>query len=264
LSDAYRHLPGELEDGRWVTRVVISCFGEEVAPLFNAARRFRYWEMADGEARRYRELTAEEPGALLRIRLLREVRAHVLICNGIEQSVRQMLEADGYRVINGVLGSAADALFGFLAGQIAVRPPETSEPEPVQPHTADLVAWTEQLFRQRGWEIRRVQQKNLYPIDLLATRSCPVCRKGVRVAVCCGAHAYQVDEEIRELNRVSASGYHARVYVHHAVPGVARTCRDFSIELLDPDDFSAGLGHRAGPLPPLKGRIAGHDQLRES
>jgi predicted Fe-Mo cluster-binding NifX family protein len=243
--------------------MVIACFGEEIAPLFDSARCFRYWEIANGEAHRYRELANAEMGALSRIRLLRELQTHVLICNGIEQSGRELLEASGCQVINGVRGPVNEALCGFLDGQITAPYPKAMGTDKVQPHSADLVTWTVCLFKSLDWEVHRVLANNLYPIDLLAKRLCPICQKNVRAAVCCGAHAYQVEEEIRELNRVSASGYHARVYVHHAVSGVARTCRDFGVELLDPDDFSHEQAIRASSLPPLKGRIIGHDKLNE-
>ncbi len=245
-------------------RIAVSCFGEEVAPCFETARRFRFWEIADGEALRYRELEAEGEDALSRVRLLRGVETQVLICNGISDRIREILEAEGCTVIDGVLGSATDALFGYLAGRISPRPrTATPPPEQVQPHTADLVDWTVNLFRDLGWVVKRVEQDSLLPIDLTAERACPVCGKPVRIAVCCGAHAYRIEEEIRELKRITAAGYHARVYVHHALPGLRDTCRDFEIELLDPRDFTPSGSARGqrGNLPPLKGRVTGHDNL---
>jgi predicted Fe-Mo cluster-binding NifX family protein len=245
-------------------RIAVSCFGEEVAPCFETARRFRFWEIVDGEAHRYRELEAEGQDALSRVRLLHSVKAQVLICNGISERVREILETEGCVVIDGVLGSATDALFGFLAGHISPRPATTTLPPfQMQPHTADLVDWTIELFRNLGWTVHRVEEDNLLPIDLTAEKPCPLCGKPVRIAVCCGAHAYRIEEEIQELKRITAASYHSRVYVHHALPGLRDTCRDFEIELLDPRDFANGNTERkqSGTLPPLKNKVTGHEKL---
>lgn len=258
-------LPGTVANGIFRTRVAISCFGEEVAPCFDTVRRFRYWIIVDGKAVDYRELEAEGTEGISRVKLLKQVGVDVLICNGITERLREMLEADGCVVIDGVVGSASDALFGFLAGQIkqrSERPP--LKPDQMQPHTADLVFWTEELFQKLSWEVRRVLQDTLFPIDLLAERRCPLCGKVVRAAICCGAHAYRIEKEIQELKRVTTVGYNTRVYVHHAIPGVSATCRDFEIELLDPNDFTDGeFRDHQSVLPPLKGRIAGHDALNQ-
>lgn len=260
-------LPGEVRNGVTKIRIAISCFGEEVAPCFDTARRFRYWEIINGEATTYRELVVGDTEGIARVKLIKRVAAHVLICNGIAERLREMLEAEGCIVIDGVIGSASDALFGFLAGQIKPQPRNHAlRPEQMQPHTADLVAWTEDLFQGLGWTVRKVHQDSLFPIDLCVERDCPFCGKPVRAAVCCGAHAYRIDEEIQELKRVTAAGYDARVYIHHAVPGISQLCCDFDIELLDPRDFINGQASDQVriTLPPLKGPIAGHEALNKS
>ncbi len=262
------HPPTNSRDGDFdaILRVAVSCFGEEVAPCFDTAHRFRFWKIVRRMAREYQELTVEEPGGIERMRLLRRVQAHVLICNGIEESYRQILETEGCVVIDGVLGSATDALFGFLAGQIKPRQRKNAlDPDRMQYHTADLVEWTKELFSSSGWEVKTVLQSHWYPVDLWAERACPICGRMVRVAVCCGAHAYRVDEEIRELKRATASGCDAGVYVHHAIPGVFEICRECNIELLDPDDFNGSSDEMRSPglMPPLRGPIAGHERLNQ-
>ena len=261
-----RPISGDYIAGGFNTRIVITCFGEEIAPCFDTARHFRYWEIVVGKAIQYRELTAENSDGIARVRLLKQVQANVLICNGISERYRQMLEAEGCIVIDGILGSATDALFGFLANKIK-KPlrDKTLVPDQIQPHTADLVDWTIKVFQSFGWEVTHADHTNLFPIDLQALCKCPVCKKFIRVAICCGAHAYRVDDEIREFKRVTASAFDARVYIHHTIPGIESACRDFNIELLDPLDFAKETidGKRYGPLPPLKNLIAGHDKLNK-
>lgn len=259
------HLPGKAEKGSFKTRIAISCFGEEVAPCFDASHRFRYWIIVDDQAVDYREIEVEGAEGITRVILLTKVGVDVLICNGITERLREILEANGCVVIDGVVGSASDALFGLLAGQIKpIQQKSPLKPHQMQPHTADLVMWTEELFHKLDWEVHKVLQDNLFPIDLLAERKCPLCGKLVRAAICCGAHAYRIEKEILELKRVTAVGYNARIYVHHAIPGVSNTCHDFEIELLDPNDFTNGESNDYySVLPPIKGLIAGHDALNE-
>ena len=245
-------------------RISVTCFGEEVAPCFSHARRFRVWEIGCGESMEYHEIKVDESGSLARIRTLLRYDIDVLICNGIQEQSRRLLESKGCVVIDGVLGTVSDALFGYLAGRI--RPPSSTNEEDligVQQYTADLVAWTEDLFSNLGWSIEPVVESEPFLIDLIANRTCQVCGKPVRAAVCCGAHTYRIKNEIREFRRHTMVGYNARVYVYHAMPQVIRHCRDFEIELLDPAGFIASQDGRPGSntLPPLTGSIDEHEQL---
>lgn len=247
-------------------RVLIPCFGEEVAPRFEVARRFRFWIIEQGEVIRFQELVLDQPNGIRRVRFVRRTGANLVLCNGIQESYRRMLEGEGSLVIDGVVGTASDAIFGFLAGRITPESSDEELPERSSLRTADLMEWTSELFRGLGWDVRRSRQPGSYPVDLIAERSCPLCGRPVRVAVCCGAHSYRVDEEIRELHRVTSAGYHARVYVHQSMDVIARTCEDYGIELLDPSVFTGYRRRGAGvsDLHPLRGRINGHEKLNRS
>ena len=246
--------------------IVIPCYGEEVAPCFDAARHFRVWEMGAAElnAGGYRELTVGKTGGIERIRLLKRVGCGVLICNGIPERFCELLGAEGITVIADVVGSVGDALQDYITGKLRpVGAVPLLRPDGMQPELPELVAWTRELFARHDWQVQQVTQPGLFPIDLVALRNCPVCGRPVRVAVCCSGHAYRVDEEIREFRRVSAGFYNARVYVHRKRPEIVRTCRDFEIELLDPRLFASRMkeGVVTGDLPPLTGKITGHENI---
>ncbi len=185
----------------------------------------------------------------------------MLICNGIEEQYSRLLEADGCQVVSGVCGKGVDALYGYRVGRIKpTSREETPSLDKIRLHTANLVEWTRELFTRLGWQIG---QPDTYPIDLSPFRKCPVCERQIRVAVCCGAHAYWVEEEIREFKRVTAGLYHASVYVQQVLPGIESTCRYFEIELLDPATFTACIEgeYQWGDLPPLRGKVSGHERL---
>ncbi|MCB2198853.1 NifB/NifX family molybdenum-iron cluster-binding protein [bacterium] len=243
-------------------RIAVPCFGEEVAPLFGVTRRFRVWDIEGGRVAHYREVALDDGGPLARTRLMRNLEVDVILANGIESQLRQLLESEGRLVIEGVVGTATDALYGFLAGRIqGVKFKGHTSPNRAQ--TADVTSWTEELLREGGWSIRTVHEPDIFPVDFVGERPCPICNKPVRIAVCCGSHAYRVDEEIREFQRVTSANYHARLYVHQALPSVARTCTEYGIELLPPDRFAElkeGGWHNC-ELPPLRGTIKGHPSL---
>jgi len=247
-----------------VVRIAIACFGEEVAPCFAAVRRFRIWELGPDDQMNCSETVLDTLGGLARIRLLKQSEVDVLICNGIEGQARQLLETSGCRVVEEITGSVTDALYGYLAGKIPVdtlhRTVETAQ---LQPHTADLVKWTQELFVSLGWEVEKTAQSEAYPIDLIAVIRCPVCSKPVRTAICCGAHTCRVESEIQEFSHVTAREYHARVYIHHAMPYIVNECRDYEIELLDPVSFTAATVNKSSQnqLPPLRCSIKNHPGL---
>jgi len=246
-------------------RIAIPCFGEEVAPLFGSTRRFRVWLVVGGQIADYEEIEIDASDSIARVRLMRSIEADVILANGIEARLRQLLETENRLVVEGIVGTATDVLYGYLAGRIKGTVPQPGEGVAGR-QTADVSAWTSDLLNETGWMVRQVREVNIFPVDLIAKRGCPLCGKPVRVAVCCGAHAYRVDEEIREFQRVTATGYHARLYVHQAIPSVIRQCSEYSIEVLSPDRFASYQQSSAdeGELPPLQGRIEGHPGLNRS
>jgi len=239
--------------------ILVPCFGEEVAPLFAASKRFRLWKVKNNEVTDYKELVLEKGDALDRMRLVQNEGVTVLICNGIENRCRLMLETSGINVIKNIVGIATDVFFGFLAGQITSNDSGDMLSESTI-RTADVAVWTEELFKTNGWTITTVEEKSLFPLQQVAEKSCPFCSKPIRVAICYGAHAYRVDEEIREFHRISSGGYHSRVYVHQAMPGIIKLCDDYGIELLDPSAFSQPK-HETNSIAPLRGLVKDHKEI---
>lgn len=245
-------------------KIAISCFGDEIAPCFSATRRFRVWKLGPLSKIDCSELTVEEPGSLARIRLLKQLGVNVLICNGIEEQARQLLETSGCHVVENVTGSATESLYEYLAGNIQNDHVYNNNGNfQIQPHTSSLVDWTLNLFHSHGWTIDRLTEADSYPIDLKATIQCPACKKTVRVAICCGAHSFGVESEIQEFCHVTRREYHARVYVHFATQKIVNKCHDYEVELLDPASINAKTTSEPheNQLPPLKGRIRDHEKI---
>ena len=251
--------------GKRELRIAMPCFGEEVAPSFEAALHFRLWHCIGNEIIKYQEVeSAGKVDGLSRARFLISLKVNVLLCNGIRYTTRKILIANGCKVIQSIAGPASDALFDYLSGKMIHNGLESHlQPGPSQPQTSDLTQWIRELFKSLHWKIHTNSESKAFPVDLVAEKNCPICHRTVRVAICCGAHAYRVDEEIREFHRVTASGFHCRVYVHQFLPGVAKKCIEYGILLLDPITFSSSCNDEKPEslMPPLKGQVYGHPRL---
>lgn len=246
-------------------RITVPCFGEEVSPCFEAACNFRLWVVGEKSMLQSSELKCKQPpDGFLRVRLLERNGVNVLICNGISDPFRHMLKGKGCKVVQSVVGPANEAFLGYLAGKIVnIGQTHFILPNPNQPDTTDRVEWTFALIQKLGWTANRETRPEVFPVDISARLTCPICGNEIRLALCYGAHAFRVDEEIREFNRVTAMGYHARIFVHKKLPGVVSACKEYGIALIDPTAFLEleAAGKAKGAFALLLPPITGHPRL---
>lgn len=241
--------------------VAIPKYQDAVAPRFEVARTFLICVIEKG-----REMTSKLSDCTTgcegfgRVRLLRDKQADVLICNGIKSFYRDLLQAAGVTVIANVALPVSDAIALYLTGDLQPEAPAAEQRSAAIgiPHE-DLVCWARELFESNGYDV--TMSESPFPIDLVAEMNCPVCHRLVRVAVCCGAHTYRTDQEIRELRRAAASGFHAQVYVHPGTPAIAQCCEEFGVQLIDPDaELKARHGERGRRIPVLMPPVSGHER----
>jgi len=244
--------------------VAIPKFGEAVAPCFEVARVFLFARIEGGQVISQKILECKGCEGFGRIQLLRDNEADVLICGGIKGFYRDLMQASGLAVVSNVSSGVTDALDSYVSGKLS-HDRETGETvEVIEPEgdipLEDLVCWTHELFAAHGYRVRPGAELAPFPVDLVAEIECPVCHKPIRVAICCGAHTYRPDQEVKLLHRAAASGYHARAYVRSSTPQVARCCREYEIELIDPDASFASCDHPVeGRIPILQSVIRGHE-----
>ncbi|MEW5993553.1 MAG: NifB/NifX family molybdenum-iron cluster-binding protein [Candidatus Zixiibacteriota bacterium] len=241
--------------------VAVPKYNEAIAPRFEVARYFLICVVEGGQQLSSRIFDCSTGcEGFGRVRLLRDKHADVLICNGIKSFYRDLLEASGVTVIPNVTLPVSEAMQLYLAGQLqpATTIMESCSPATGIPHE-DLVCWARELFESNGYSVRASESP--FPIDLIAEITCPVCRKPVRVAICCGAHTYRTDQEIRELHRVAASDFHAQVYVHPGTPAISRCCQEYGVQLIDPDtELKTCHRRNAQTIPVLAAPVPGHER----
>lgn len=189
-------------------------------------------------------------------------KAGVLICNGINRFYLNMLVVSGLKVISGVSGSIDMALKRYCRNELSPVEPDTTSPAVTEeiPHEV-LVCWTKDLFQFHGYDVISGPQEETILVDLVAQIQCPICCRPVKVAICCGAHTYRPDQEIRQFHHTTPTGYDAHVYVHPGSPAVANCCREYGIELITPDsEFSDQDALGSGRLPILQQTVSGHEK----
>jgi predicted Fe-Mo cluster-binding NifX family protein len=241
-------------------KVAIPYLGEIIAPRFEAARYFLVITQEKNRKSTETHVECAGPEGYRRVRLLQIHRVGTLICNGIKGSYRDMLAASGISVIQNVTGPVRPAIKAFLAGDLRVEAQAADVLTTSCDHQA-LIGWARELFEQHGYQAEAGPGEDSFLVDLVARITCPVCGRMVKVAVCCGAHTYNATHEIVEFHHTTGADYDARVYVCPANPTVAKFCREYGIELLDPeagDTQTIAVG--SNKLPILKGPVRNHER----
>ncbi len=233
-----------------------------MAPCFEVARSFLIARFENNELLSTRVVDCGGCEGFGRVQMLRQRQVDTLICSGIKGFYRDLLQAAGIAVVSNVSGGVSETLTAWVAGKLA---PDGAEAEPIDFEgefpLEDLVCWTRELFVAHGYRVSDSADRAPFPIDLVAEIPCPVCHRPIRVAICCGAHTYRPEREIELLHLVSAGGYDARVYVRSTTPHVAARCREYGVELIDPDSRFANRDEPvADRIPILQTVVAGHER----
>ena len=243
------------------TTVAIPIYREHVAPCFEVAQKFLIARF-EGNQEVSREIVKSSGcTGFGNLQLLRDQKVSTLICNGIKAFYRDTIVASRIEVIDNISLAVDDVLSGWVSQKLraggTVAEDDACPPVPLP----DLVCWTKELFTSHGYKVETRDPSEVFPVDLVAEITCPICERPVRVAICCGAHTYRCSQEIAELSRVSRANYHARVYVRPSSPQVEKCCREYGIELIDPNAKFAHADHPAADrLPILQQMVEGHER----
>jgi len=244
-------------------KIAIPKFHETVAPCFESASFFMICEAGGTDDLSTRIVECKGCEGFGRVRLLQEHKVNVLICNGIKGFYLDILESSGLTVIDNVNVGVEEALRLYLDGKIKPQDHSSNldELSCEIPHE-DLVCWAKELFESHGYTVSILNDEETpFPVDLVAEMRCPLCHKAIRIAVCCGAHTYRADQEISEFHHASPSLYQAKVYVFPANRLIREQCREYEIQLIDPDSESAYLDKiPEGRIPLVEFPIPGHEK----
>jgi predicted Fe-Mo cluster-binding NifX family protein len=217
-------------------KIALPRFGDEIAPWFDIASHLVVYEIRGEQPALEQVFVFDKELGVDRVRQLRVAGANVLICSGIGNKVKNMLQALGITVVNNISGSVEAALRAFYSGELCGADNEpifrsAANPIPLR----ELVQSTQRLFKSHDCEISSSSDATQFPIDFVALHHCPTCGQTQRFAVCCGLRAYRVDDEIREFHQAAANAFDRKIYVHAPQAEIEKACGEYGISLLDPN-----------------------------
>jgi predicted Fe-Mo cluster-binding NifX family protein len=242
-------------------KIAIPELDGKIAPCFEAAKQFEIFTIKKGEIISSKTIDCHVTDDIMRIRLLNLHEIQILICNGIKNFFRDQLLANGISVIPNINESIKKSLTLFLSGQL--RPDNNinlkSDNEVIS-HD-DLVKWAKELFRSNGYEISTSPGQDSFLIDFIASLQCPLCKKNIEVAICCGAQTYRADQEIREFHHYARTRYNAFAYVYLKNSLLEKSCIEYGINFLSPGDIELDTKEKLkSKIPILKIPIEGHEK----
>ncbi|MBT8393010.1 MAG: hypothetical protein HKP17_03000 [Ignavibacteriaceae bacterium] len=242
--------------------VAIPILHNQIAPCFEAAKQFEIHSIKNKRIVSSKKIKCVASEGFMRVRLLRLYEVQTIICNGIKNFYKDQLLAMGVSVIPNINQQISAALDLYLHGELNKYEvtQDSSETDQIVSHD-DLVSWADELFRNNGYSVSLSSEEDTYLIDLIAKMNCPVCGKQIKIAVCCGAQIYKAEQEIKEFHHNTKTQFNARVYVYLMNPKLEKSCKDYGIEYLSPENKIKNLDKSCSSLIPILQRpIEGHEK----
>ncbi len=245
-----------------VIHVAIPKLNKGITPCFEAASGFVVAAVENKKVISQKVVNCPGTEGHRRIRLIKVHDIEILICNGIKGFYRDLLYTMGVKVISDVNVDIEKALADFAAGLI--KPvdyaPEIPSEMKVVP-LEELISWSQELFESNGYRVMPGPGQDSFLIDLVAELHCPVCGKTIKVAICCGAHTYRTEQELKEFHFFAKGEYNARVFIYPQSDKIGLACEEYGIDYIPfrPEESSEDTGGCKIPL--LRNPITGHDKI---
>jgi len=242
--------------------LAIPVLRNQIAPCFEAARQFELIIIKNKKIISSRTVNCQSSEGFLRVRLLRLYEVNTIICSGIKNFYRDQLLALGISVIPNINLSVEEALNHFFTGNLKpydIIQSDIHSTELVSHE--DLVKWARNLFESKGYSVSLYSDDESFLIDLVARINCPVCNRQIQVAVCCGAQIYSAEQEIKEFHHNTKTQYNARVYVYLKNPVLEKSCLEYGIDFLSPENADVKIEDQNKSIIPILSRpIEGHEK----
>jgi predicted Fe-Mo cluster-binding NifX family protein len=215
--------------------LAVPTFKNEVAPSFDYATLFNLFKLGHQKIIRHDSILFKEENSQIRVHNLQNLKTEIVICNGIRSHSVRLLQYHQMQVITGISGEIEIAIQRFLKGefedinidinQIALQK---------QQEIGNFVDWSKALFKQIGYDVSLPNaNETFFPIDFIGAKVCPVCKKPIKVAVCCGVHLYKKELEVKEFVSHTGDNFDAKVYIHPAFPAMEKLCEKHQVQLID-------------------------------
>lgn len=244
--------------------VAIPILNNDIAPCFEAARKFRIIKTGQSGIHSTKSFICNVNKGYDLIKLLQIHKTDILICNGIKTYLKDQLNSNGVEVISDINDPVECVIDKLLTGELEEKNRSSNnmhEYYSVIHH--DLVLWAEELFLGSGFKVTSLSENDSILTDFVAVYDCPVCKKPIRIAVCCGAQMYRADYEIREFYHAIHPHYDVCAYVYIYDPKIAKCCSKYGLEYICTEEFDLkAVKNEKDVIPILKNPVKTHDKLK--
>ena len=96
--------------------IVLPTWNERVSPVFDTSRRLLIVQIQEDGSENMREMALDEVSPALKVNMLKELGADVLICGAVSNPVAGLVEAANIRLIPWVSGGVEEVLAAFRRG----------------------------------------------------------------------------------------------------------------------------------------------------
>ncbi|PKK83594.1 MAG: hypothetical protein CVT49_07505 [candidate division Zixibacteria bacterium HGW-Zixibacteria-1] len=247
-------------------KIAIPKLKNRVAPCFEAASSFTVAVADNNRLISQKTVHCSGSEGYHRVRLMKLHDIDMVLCNGIGGFYSDLLHTMGLRIIGNLNGGISRVLRLYLSGALKLSESNPDISTRMSGTSLDeLISWSRELFERNGYCVNPGPGRDSFLIDLVAEMICPVCGEKIRVAICCGAHTYRPDQEIREFHYTAKSEYNARVFISPTNPAAERFCREYGIEFIRSDKVGSDASDSSRQtIPILSGPIEGHEKVFES
>lgn len=241
--------------------VAIPRLNDSIATCFEVANQFDIVIIKNKKVVSSKTIECHGNEGFQRVRLLRLYEIHTLICSGIKRFYRDQLLSFGIMVIPNINDTIKNAINRLISGEINSYDYTQNQTQCNRIVLHDeLIKWTERLFKECGYSVLSRPDYDSSLVDLVAEIKCPLCKKNINVAICCGAQIYRVDQEIMEFHYSTKTRYKARVYVYPTDPKIAQSCDEYGITFISPEMNHLKNKINKSIIPILQKPIEGHEK----
>lgn len=218
-------------------KLAIPTFKNEVAPSFDFSKHFFLFLLEKNKVKDKIELRLPEKSPLIRVQELKKNHVNIVICNAICSYTERLLFLNQIRYISGITGTIEHVLDDFLQEKLLEKEPDLNQKALLKKSDINvLIDLGMEYFHNCGFTLTKPDSGTKTFIDFIGGKVTKE-KKKTEIAVCCGAHIYKIEGEIREFAREAGSQFDEIYYIHPTCPGIKQICDQYRVILLDPEEL---------------------------
>jgi predicted Fe-Mo cluster-binding NifX family protein len=219
-------------------KLAIPTYKNEVAPSFDFSKCFTLFDIDKKSVIKKIELQLPEQSPLSRVQELKKHQVDIIICNAIRSYTERLLHLNQVRYISRITGTVNQVIRDFLQEKLQEKEQDLDQKALVKKSDIHvLIDLGKQYFQNCGFTLSSPDTNSKTFIDFIGEKRRKEKRK-TQIAVCCGAHIYKVEEEIREFAREIGDRFDIAYYIHPGCPGIKQICDQYKVVMLDPEELN--------------------------